>query len=507
MTKNSSNDQPLLDQKNQNNLSFTSWFFVYWKLFIFLFIFLFILDLLITFTFHSTQVSLNTSIPISSTIKAFIFTILVVTLINRYLLSPVIAFNNYFRQSLEENGLIINASNNRNYMHLLTDTNMMIERLKKEAETLKEVEVNYQSIFDTQSDFIFKIDENGSLFYCNKSFCELIGLDQKQSQKLMDGDYPLENIVSKVIKSYNKVIKIALEKKEGHEFFSNIPINGHIREISWRVKCRKPSISSHKDVTYLFVGRDITQQRLIEKKNQELEKIVTVSRSATYIAHEINQPLSVISLVTRNIADLAKDNTLDKKTLNEKTNKILNQLNRIDKIIRQLKVLYNDQTILKPFELSSVIKDFLSDKKDSFQHKNIYIKHNLQNQKIWVHGSETLFKQVIHNIFKNSAYAINRNNPKEPTFIITLTNTNKSANLQLCDNGGGVSNAVIDKMLQPYYSTKPLTDGTGIGLALCNDVIAKMNGNLECMNIYEGFLVSITLPLIPKPNTTKQDIN
>jgi PAS domain S-box-containing protein len=103
---------------------------------------------------------------------------------------------------------------------------MMIERLKKEAETLKEVEVNYQSIFDTQSDFIFKIDENGSLFYCNKSFCELIGLDQKQSQKLMDGDYPLENIVSKVIKSYNKVIKIALEKKEGHEFFSNIHING-----------------------------------------------------------------------------------------------------------------------------------------------------------------------------------------------------------------------------------------------------------------------------------------
>lgn len=452
------------------------------------------------------QDSLSISILTSSIIKALLFTILVVTLINRYLLSPIIFFNNYLGKSLEENGLVRNAPTNRNYMHVFTNTKMMTERLKKEAETLKEVEVNYQSIFDTQSDFIFKVDENGSLFYCNKSFCELVGLDQQQSRKLMNEDYPLENIVSKVIKSYKKVIEISLQKKEGYEFFSRISINGLTREISWRVKCRKPSIKNHNDVTYLFVGRDITQQRSIEKKNEELEKIVTVSRSATYIAHEINQPLSVISLVTRNIADLSEDNTLDKKTLNEKTNKILNQLNRIDKIIRQLKVLNNDQNNSQPFELSSVIKEFLNDKKDRFQHKNINIKHNITNQQIWVHGSETLFKQVIHNIFKNSAYAINENDPKEPKIIITLTNTYKSANLQLCDNGGGVSNAVIDKILQPYYSTKPLTDGTGIGLALCNDVIAKMNGSLECMNIYEGFLVSITLPLIPKPNTTKKYI-
>jgi PAS domain S-box-containing protein len=392
-------------------------------------------------------------------------------------------------------------------MHLLTDTNMMIERLKKEAETLKEVEVNYQSIFDNQTDFIFKIDDNGSLFYCNKAFCELIGLDQKQSKKLMEGDYPLENIISNVIESYHKVIQIALETEEGHEFFSNIPINGHIREISWRVKCRNPDISNRKKTTYLFVGRDITQQRLIEKKNKELEKIVTVSRSATYIAHEINQPLSVISLVTRNIEDLAKDNILDRKTLNEKTKKILNQLNRIDKIIRQLKFLYNDQNMLQPFEISSVIKGFLNDIKDSFDYKNINIKHNVKNQKIWVYGNETLFKQVIHNIFKNSAYAINRNNPKEPIFIITLTNTNQSVNLQLCDNGGGVNNAIIDKMLQPYYSTKSAIDGTGIGLALCNDIIAKMNGNLECKNTYDGFLISITLPLNTKPNQTRQDTN
>ena len=119
-----------------------------------------------------------------------------------------------------------------------------------------------------------------------------------------------------------------------------------------------------------------------------------------------------------------------------------------------------------------------------------------------INGDEVKFSQVLLNII-NNAKDVLISQPTDARFLIinTYVKANKTI-IEVCDNGGGIDEFIISKIFEPYFTTKHQSQGTGIGLFMCKEIINKhMNGQLNISNqsfeyknkIYKGTLTRISL--------------
>lgn len=141
----------------------------------------------------------------------------------------------------------------------------------------------------------------------------------------------------------------------------------------------------------------------------------------------------------------------------------------------------------------------------NFSNKDIQITYKIEN--IQVCGYETELIQVLINILNNSKDALEFLNENEKFIFIDIFREDNKAVIEIKDNAGGIEEEIIDKVFEPYFTTKHQTQGTGIGLFMCKEIINKhMNGQINIANtsfedknkIYKGTLTRIILEDIIK---------
>jgi C4-dicarboxylate-specific signal transduction histidine kinase len=112
-------------------------------------------------------------------------------------------------------------------------------------------------------------------------------------------------------------------------------------------------------------------------------------------------------------------------------------------------------------------------------------------------GSPSEFKQVIINLIQNARDALMENNRMNPLLHIHVSEKGGNAVVTIMDNGGGISPMAIEHIFEPYFTTKQESGGSGIGLYISNAIIrTKMGGKISVVNVEDGVLFTITLPLI-----------
>ena len=107
--------------------------------------------------------------------------------------------------------------------------------------------------------------------------------------------------------------------------------------------------------------------------------------------------------------------------------------------------------------------------------------------------------RVLLNLYNNAFYAVNEKskqqlNGYEPTIAVSTKQINNTVKLTVKDNGSGIPQKVIDKIFQPFFTTKPTGDGTGLGLSLSYDIV-KAHGGEITVNTNEGAEFTVTLPM------------
>jgi len=379
---------------------------------------------------------------------------------------------------------------------LYNGVDYLIDQIETKTQLLAETESRYHSILDIQEELVFRVDENGFLTYYNRAFRTFMDMGIHKHQ-FIDDDFILDDKVSMIIGSGDgDVLKRAQKNVHGHQFSGNFVMNDKTYQLNWIVKHIDATDHDSFRSSFLFVGRDVTQEKIMESRNRQLENLATVGHLAISISHEINQPLSIITMASRNLKDLDEDNLADSEVIQEKTTKIIHQVKRIDKIIRDLKVFSRGQASFKPFNLKTTIISCVNNQIDILSSHDILLTQEMADEEILINGPETLFQQVLHNIIDNAIYALTENNTEQPVIDIAcwMKQESSEAMLRITDNGGGAPTEALQKLLQPFYSTKPPGEGSGIGLALCFDVIQKMGGTLEYGNVREGFEILIGIP-------------
>ena len=124
---------------------------------------------------------------------------------------------------------------------------------------------------------------------------------------------------------------------------------------------------------------------------------------------------------------------------------------------------------------------------------------NYSSSKIEIKNHRNELIQVLLNIFNNSKDAIKEFNPENGVVIVDIHLFQESIEITIQDNGGGIKQEIIDRVFEPYFTTKFKDDGTGIGLYMSKMIIEEsMNGKLRLENRENGVLVTIQLSIRQK---------
>ena len=244
-------------------------------------------------------------------------------------------------------------------------------------------------------------------------------------------------------------------------------------------------------------------------ENQEKEKIIheqerqaSIGELIGNIAHHWRQPLSVISTGASGMKVQKEYGLLTDKDFYKICDSINENAQYLSTTISNFNSLIKKDTIQKKYNLSSDINTMLQLMKETFTEEDITVTLNIIDD-IQIHGFEHEFAQCIINLINNSKDALSQNQIESKNIDISAFKTkNGEIQIQIKDNGGGISEQIISNIFDPYFTTKHKTQGRGLGLHMVYKFIVQtMHGSIKVKNItytykgttYIGALFTITL--------------
>ena len=243
------------------------------------------------------------------------------------------------------------------------------------------------------------------------------------------------------------------------------------------------------------VEENLKKDRLLSQQ----QKMVSMGQMIENIAHQWRQPLSLITTGVSGIKLKKQLNDLDDNFFYDTLDSILNTSKYLSNTIDDFRYFFKPQKEKENFYLEKCCRKTIDLINPNFLNKDIQINYKMEN--IQISGYETELIQVLINILNNSKDALELLNDEKLIFI-DIFMENKKAIIEIKDNAGGIDEEIMDKVFEPYFTTKHQSQGTGIGLFMCKEIINKhMNGQLNLSNksfeyknkIYKGTLTRISL--------------
>jgi len=254
-------------------------------------------------------------------------------------------------------------------------------------------------------------------------------------------------------------------------------------------------VYSYEKKNLLFASlRDVTERVLLkEEKAKQQNMLIQKSKMAAMgemignIAHQWRQPLSQVSGLFLDIESAYEFKELDKKYLTKRIDEANDLLEYMSKTIDDFRNFFNPNSLKEDFFIEEAVQSALKIVNATLQHNNIKIDIE-EDIDIKLHGYKNEYAQVIVNIISNAKDILIDRKIENPQIKIYMKDINT---LCIEDNAGGVDKEIIDKIFDPYFTTK-YDYGTGIGLYMTKLIIEeKMNGTINVNNSQNGAVFSI----------------
>ena len=233
-----------------------------------------------------------------------------------------------------------------------------------------------------------------------------------------------------------------------------------------------------------------------DKQMFEQMKMAQMGELIGNIAHQWRQPLSIISTIASGMKLKKEMNILDEKDFFEYTNKIVDNTQllstTIDEFRDYIKESYKEKEILIQDRVQMAIKII----EPSFLMNNIrIIEEYMEKDLIYFKLISGELLQVLISILNNTKDAFNDNNIENKWMKYSVKKETNSFLIIIEDNAGGIPIDILDKIFNPYFTTKHQKQGTGIGLYNCYNIITKhLHGNIYAVNTDLGAKFTIELP-------------
>lgn len=245
---------------------------------------------------------------------------------------------------------------------------------------------------------------------------------------------------------------------------------------------------ANKKLSKTLANLQTTQSQLIQS-----EKMASLGILTSGVAHEINNPLNYLMGSYVGLSNyFDKFDSYDKTNTDILLDSINVGVNRISSIVKGLNQFSrNNESMDEDCDIHEILNNCFTIVRSQSKHKTEFIK-NYSNEQIIARGNAGKIHQVFLNILTNSIHALKDEGEVSATTHIRGEN----ALIEILDNGRGIDKSIINKILDPFFTTKPPGEGTGLGLPISLSIIEEHRGtfNIES-ELNKGTKITITLPL------------
>lgn len=305
----------------------------------------------------------------------------------------------------------------------------------------------------------------------------------------------------------NRWISVAVEKKIDFDLIIKIVIL--IIVIIGILLYRQNILNKHNnelkkaynEIASLSSSLEIRVQEEVEKNKQKTNQLIYQARLAqmgeliNMIAHQWRQPLTAISATTNNLMlKLLIERKVDSELLEKELNLVNDYAQHLSSTIEDFRNFYKKDKKKELMCFNEVLEKSLSIIQPSYENHSITLNKNLNSEKEF-ESYPTEINQVILNILKNAEDILLDKKIENPKVCISTYEEEDYVCLDIKDNGGGIKKKYLEKVFDPYFSTKQKKDGTGLGLYMSKVIIEEhCHGVLSLKNIDNGVCFTICLP-------------
>ena len=388
------------------------------------------------------------------------------------------------------------------YFYDITKYHDVEVQLKQSLSELTCKKEELQALFDLAGNGISILDKNGLFLYANKFFQDMIGYTMEELYS--------KSCISLSSEEYRESSEVAVEKAIKYGSIQNfrkicITKNGVKLNASMSLsylKNRNEIIMITSDITNDMKYQEKLKKQVeqeVSKRTEQYEVLCHQSRLAAMgemidsIAHQWRQPLNSMGIIIQGLKHLSNNNELNSELLKEIEEEIVEKITYMSQTIDDFSTFFRISKKQELFNILKSIQDSIRLIDVQLNHNNIKIKTNIQNNiNLEVLGFANEFRQVILNIIHNAMTAIIDSQKKDGLINISISSNKNKISIEILDNGTGIKKEYLQKIFDPYFTTKD--KGSGIGLYMSKIIIEHhMQGNLTVENLKDGAIFTIEL--------------
>ena len=404
-----------------------------------------------------------------------------------------------------------------------------IDKEKRDQDELLRTKAQLQDIITNFPVAIVRAEtDNVNVGYFNRRFHELFGWkleDISTMEKWFAKAYPDPDYRQRIMQEWGELIH---ETHEAGLSTSPRSMEAHVHCSDGTVKICQAWYYWNQGNTF-GIFHDITAQREAENKLQEINadldlrikeaieqqrqqeqillqqsKMAAMGEMIGAIAHQWRQPLNIMGLEVQDLLDAYNYGELDENYLEGTVKRSMEVINYMSQTIDDFRNFFHPNKSPVTFDTIQTMDEAVKIVEAQFKYTHIEIRREYScTENCLLYGYPSEFKQLVLNLLNNAKDAITEwksQHPDAPSGLITIRINEQAGKIQveIEDNGGGIPETLMEKIFEPYFTTKEKTQGTGLGLYMSKIILDKhMGGTIHVTNASQGACFRLLLDKHP----------
>ncbi|GFO63467.1 PAS domain S-box protein [Geomonas paludis] len=231
--------------------------------------------------------------------------------------------------------------------------------------------------------------------------------------------------------------------------------------------------------------RAVEELRVREQMLMQQNRLAAMGEMLVNISHQWRQPLNVLGLILQNLARSYERGTLSVEVVRKSVSRGTELIEHMSKTIEDFSAYLNPDKTKLSFDVGDVIANAVSMVRESLQ--GVAVTVHAPAEPVFADGYRNEYAQVVINILVNARDALREKRISDAEIAISINSDGDKSVVTISDNGGGIAADVLDRIFDPYFTTKDPGKGTGIGLFMSKSIIEKsMGGKLTARNTDRG---------------------
>jgi two-component system NtrC family sensor kinase len=364
---------------------------------------------------------------------------------------------------------------------------------RRAAEALRRSEEYFRSLIDNVRDMIFVLDDHGVLRYASPSVERVTGF---RPEELLD-----QPAFTRIHPDDRGAVRAALSVPG---FAGRVEYRAMCKDGSWQtVEAVGKRITGETGLAGIVVNaRDITERKRLETQLTQTEKLAAMGNLLAGVAHELNNPLSIVTGHATLLARVAAGTEMATRAT-----KIDTAAKRCARIIKNFLSLARQHAPERtPSDLHRLVRETLEMMAYPLRVDNVEVVLELGDDVPLVSVDAHQIQQVLVNLVTNAHHAMREvPEPRCLTVAARVDEAARTVSLTVSDTGPGLSPDVRKRLFEPFFTTKPLGQGTGLGLSICKGIVESHGGRIEAASPARGAEFAVILPIDVLPTRTSPD--